>query len=104
MQRIELIERLRRQIYGSFPADEADITDGLVNAWIIDGTAIAAKQNYKDNLQLEAIGFVNNSFYSTFKGIAVTLDENNLYKFTLPSIPLGIGATEGIGRLLFKDD
>lgn len=103
MTRKEFIERLRRQVYGSFPADEADITDNLVNKWIIDGTGIAAKQNYKDNLQLEGVAFVNNSFYSTFKGIAIAKDEEFLYKFQLPEIPLGIGATEGIARIVFKD-
>lgn len=103
MTRIEFIERLRRQVYGSFPVDEADITNNLVNKWIIDGTGIAAKQNYKDNLQLEGVAFVNNSFYSTFKGISITKDEEFLYKFTLPEIPLGIGAVDGIARIVFKD-
>ena len=103
MQRIELIERLRRQVYGGFPADDSSITDNLVNKWIIDGTALAAKQNYKENIQIEGVGYVNNSFYSTFKGIAITADERNLYKFSLPSLPLGIGSTEGISRVIFKD-
>lgn len=103
MTRIELIERLRRQVYGGFPADEATITNNLVNQWVLDGTAIAAKKNYTDNFQLEGVGFVNNSFYSTFKGLAVTKDENFLYKFTLPEIPIGLGQTEGISRVVFKD-
>ena len=103
MTRIEFIERLRRQVYGDFPVDEATITDLLVNQWILDGTAIAAKKNYTDNLQLEGVAFVNNSFYSTFKGIAITKDEQFLYKFSLPEIPIGIGRVDGISRLVFKD-
>jgi len=103
MQRKELIERLRRQVYGDFPPDEATITDGLVNQWIIDGTALAAKQNYRDNFQLEGVAFVNNSFYSTFKNIAITKDEQFLYKFPLPEIPLGVGSVDGISRIIFKD-
>jgi hypothetical protein len=103
MTRRTFIERLRRQVYGDFPADDATITDNLVNQWMIDGTAIAAKQNYKDNLQLEGVAFVNNGFYTTFKGLVITKDETSLYKFTLPEIPLGIGATEGIARVEFKD-
>ncbi len=103
MIRSSFIERLRRQEYGGFPTDDAEITDNLVNEWIIDGCAIAAKKNYTDNFQLEGIGFVNNSFYSKFKGIAITVDERNLWKFTLPQIPIGIGASEGIATVIFKD-
>lgn len=102
MQRIELIERLRRQVYGGFPTDDAVITDNLVNSWMTDGIALAAKQNYKDAIQLDGIGYVNNSFYTTFKGIAVTKDENFLWKITLPQIPVGIGYNEGIADLRFK--
>ena len=89
-------------MYGGFPSDDASITDNLVNKWIIDGCALAAKQNYKENYQLEGVGVVNNSFYSTFKGIAITEDERNLYKFTLPTLPLGIGSTDGVSRVVFK--
>ncbi len=103
MTRLELIQRLRRQIYGGFPTDDASITDNLINLWINDGCGIAAKQNYKENLQLDGVAYVSNSFYSTFKGIAIAEDENDLYKFTLPQIPLGLGATEGISRIIFKD-
>lgn len=103
MRRIEFIERLRRQVYGDFPADEATITDQLVNQWVVDGTAIAAKKNYTDNFQLDGVGYVNNSFFSTFKGIAIAKDEEFLYKLTLPLIPLGIGSVDGISRILLKD-
>lgn len=103
MTRLELIQRLRRQVYGGFPSDDASITDNLVNAWVSDGIGIAAKKNYTDNLQLEGISFVNNSYYSTFKGIEITEDENFLYKVLLPQIPIGIGQNEGISRVVFKN-
>lgn len=103
MVRIELIERLRRQIYGGFPTDAATITDGLVNSWISDGLALAAKKNYTDNIQMEGVGFVNNSFFTTFKGLAISKDEQFLYKFILPEIPIGIGSVDGISRVVFKD-
>jgi len=103
MTRQELIERLRRQIYGGFPSDDASVTDGLVNKWIIDGTAITAKQNYKENFQLDGVAYVNNSFYSTFKELPITNDEEFLWKFTLPSIALGLGSVDGISRVVFKD-
>ncbi|NBU53773.1 MAG: hypothetical protein EBS33_05305, partial [Alphaproteobacteria bacterium] len=43
------------------------------------------------------------SFYITFKGLAVTKNEINLYRVTLPQIPIGIGNDEGISTLEFKD-
>lgn len=103
MTRRTFIERTLRQIYGGFPSDDSQITDNLVNTWVIDGTALAAKQNYKDNIAIDGINFVNNSFYTTFKGLAVTKDENFLWKVELPSIPLGIGTSMGISTLVFKD-
>jgi len=103
MLRKELIERLRRQVYGGFPADDSTITDNLVNHWINDGLGLAARQNYKDNLQLDGVAAVNNSFYSTFKGLTIAKDEQFLYKSTLPNIPLGIGTIDGISRVILKD-
>lgn len=103
MTREIFIERLRRQVYGDFPSDDSTITDNLVNEWILDGTAIAAKKNYTDNFQLDGVAFVNNGFYSTFKALAITQDEQFLYKFSLPEIPLGIGSVDGISRVVFKD-
>lgn len=103
MTRRTFIERTLRQIYNGQPSDDLSITDNLVNAWLSDAIGIAAKQNYKDNYQIEGVGFLNNSFYTTFKGLAIVEDERNLYKTTLPELPLGIGSTEGISRLVFKN-
>lgn len=103
MTRQELIEQLRRQVYGDFPVDESSITDNLVNQYISQGAAIAAKKNYTDNYQLEGVGFVNNSFYTTFKALTISQDEQFLYKWELPHLPLGIGSVDGISRIRFKD-
>ena len=46
---------------------------------------------------------MNNSFYTTFKALAITQDENFLYKITLPEIPLGIGRNEGVSNVKFKN-
>jgi len=97
------IELIRRQIYGGQPSDDASITSGLVNKYLDFGIAVAAKQNYKDNIAIDGISFVNNSFYTTFKSIAVTQDETFLWKIALPQLPLGIGTSEGIETLVFKD-
>lgn len=103
MIRQALIEQILRNVYGGQPSDDADITDNLVNIYITQAMAIAAKNNYKENYQLEGIGVVNNSFYSTFKGLAITADEQFLWKFTLPQIPVGIGDIDSISRIVFKD-
>lgn len=97
------IEMVRRQIYGGLPSDDATVTVNLVNYWLDIAIAAAAKQNYKDNLTIDGINYINNSFYTTFKGLAVTKDENFLWKVTLPQIPLGIGTSEGVSTLEFKD-
>lgn len=97
------IELIRRQLYNGQPSNDATITVGLVNRYLDFGIAAAAKQNYRDNVAIDGINFVNNSFYTKFKGIAVTQDEQFLWKVALPSIPLGIGTSEGISTMEFKD-
>lgn len=103
MIRLAFIERVRRQLYGGQPSSDATITIGLVNNYLSDAIAVAAKQNYKENIAVDGISFVNNSFYTTFKGIAVTKDEQFVWKIILPQIPIGIGSTEGISTVVFKD-
>lgn len=103
MDRRTYIEMVRRQIYGGLPSDDATITVNLVNSWLDIAIGVAAKQNNRDNISLEGISYINNSFYTTFKGLAVTKDENFLWKVTLPQVPLGIGTSEGVSTLEFKD-
>ena len=103
MNRKTYIEMVRRQIYGGQPADDATITVGLVNKWLDIAIAAAAKHNNKDNITIDGISYINNSFYTIFKGLSVTKDENFLWKIELPQLPLGIGTSEGISTLEFKD-
>lgn len=103
MTRRAYIEQCLRQIYGQQPTDDASITDNLVNQWLTQAIALAAKTNYKENIQLEGVDFVNNGFYSTFKGITIAEDENFLYRLSLPEIPLGLGRTKGISTIQAKD-
>jgi len=103
MKRKVFIERIRRLIYNGQPSDDATITVGLVNNYLDDAIAFAAKTNYKDNAQLDGIAYVNNSFYTTFKNLSVVSDEQFVWKISLPQIPIGIGATEGVSTLVFKD-
>lgn len=101
--RYEIIERIIRNVYGEQPTDDSGITYNLVNKWIEDGVATAVKLHYKENIQLDGVGYINNSFYTTFKGITFTQDEQATYVANLPQIPLGIGKTEGIGSVRIKD-
>jgi hypothetical protein len=103
MTRYQLIEQILRQVYGTQPSDDASITPNLVNQMINQGIGIAVKQNYRDAVQLDGIGYINNSFYTTFKGISVTKDEQFVWKVELPQVPFAIGKNEGVSTLRFKD-
>lgn len=104
ISRYELAERIQRVIYNGLPTDDATITIPVINLWINDGLAAAAKKNYAESLQIEGIAYVNNSFYTTYKGLTITPDEFEIWKFTLPQIPLGLGRNEGISTVQFKGD
>ena len=103
MKRITYIEQIRRLIYGGQPDDDAEITVGLVNVWLNQAIGLAAKTNYKDAIAIDGISYVNNSFYTIFKALPVVEDEQFIWKIELPSIPIGIGTSEGISTLKFKD-
>ncbi len=104
MRRVQYIEQIRRLIYGGQPDDDAEISIGLVNIYLDQAIGIAAKQNYTDSIKLDGIAYINNSFYSTFKGLAIIEDEQFLWKVTLPQIPLGIGTSEGLETLVLRDN
>ncbi len=103
MLRKQFIEMVRRDLYGGQPPNTANITVGLVNLWTNQGLAIAAQKNYQDNATLDGIAYVNGSFYTTYKSLPVTKDEQFLYKVALPHIPLGIGNDEGISTMVLTD-
>src|ERR1017187_10480873 len=103
LNRYQICERALRQAFGEQPSDDSNITINLVNSYLNDAIGVAARQNYKEALQIDGISYVNNSFSTTFKGLAITKDEQNYYKITLPQIPIGIGANEGCSRVVFKD-
>lgn len=105
MTRRYFLERNIVQIYGGFPEDDAEITFDVLNAWLPDAVAAAAKLCYVESIKLDGVSYLNNSFYSTFSGLAVTTDDtNNLgYKVELPEIPVGVGKNEGLSTLRFRD-
>jgi len=102
--RRSLIQRIQRLVYNDFAEHNATITEPLINRWINDAIGIAAKNSYIESIKLDGVSYVNNAFYSTFKGISITQDEVNLYRFTLPQVPIGIGRNEGIATIEFKDE
>jgi hypothetical protein len=104
MTRRFFIERTLRQIYGGYVTDDSEITVNLVNTWLNDAIGQAARINYSENIKIDAISFVNNSFYTTYKGISVSEDEKNLWKFPLPHIPYGLGTDLGVGTVELKDE
>lgn len=104
MTRRTWIERCLRQVYGDQPSDDANITIGLVNTWLGTAIGLAAKTNYKDNLAIDGISYVNNSFYTTFKSLTIEPNEQFLWRVTLPQIPLGVGSSDGISTIQIKDN
>lgn len=104
MTRKAFIERIRRQIYNGQPPDDATITIGLVNNLLEDAIGVAAKTNYTDALKLDGIAYVNGGFYTTYKNLTVTSNEQFLYRIMIPHIPFGIGQNEGVSTLQFKDN
>lgn len=98
------IERTLRQIYGGYISDDSAITVNLVNSWLNDAIAQAARLNYSENLKIDGIYYVNNSFYTTYKGIAISEDEKNLWKLSLPHIPFGLGTDMGVSTVELKDE
>lgn len=103
MTRQHLIEQILRQVYGSQPTDDSSMTYNLVNQYINQGIGLAVRQAYKDSIQFDNVGYVNNSFYTTFKAIPISQDEVSLYKLTLPQVPIAVGQNEGISSLKLKD-
>ncbi len=103
MQRIALIEQILLEVYGGYPSDDSHVTINYVNQLLNQGVAIAAKQNYKDAVELDGIAYTNNSFYTSYRGLSVSAYENFIYQITLPEIPVGLGVNNGISTLQFKD-
>ena len=101
--RLQLIRRILRQVYGGQPSIDSNITDNLVNAWLNDAFSAAAKKNFLENGQIDGVEYVNNSFYLTIRGLAVTLVEQFMYQLTLPQVPVGIGNNQGVGTIQFVD-
>lgn len=107
MTRGQFLEQALIQIYGQIPTDDAETTIEMINAVLLpEAIAVAAKQCYTEAIQIDGIGYVNNGFYTTFSGLAIVTDDsdNLCYKLTLPEIPPGIGHSNGISALRFKDD
>lgn len=99
----QFIEQIQRQIYNGYVSDDAEITTALINQYLNQAIGVAAQKNYTDSLQLDGIASVNNSFYTTFSGLAITNEGAGVYKITLPQVPVALGRNEGVSTLQFKD-
>ena len=97
--RYNFIEKILREVYGDMPSDDSVITFNLVNVWLNEGIGLSIKKNQQENIQLEGVSFVNNSFYTTFKGLSIVNDDTFIYKVEIPEIPSGVGKNEGVASL-----
>jgi hypothetical protein len=103
MTRYQLIEQILRAVYGDQPRDDSVITPNLVNQYINQALAVAVKNQYKESLQIDGVSYINNSFYSTFKNLAIVQEQNLLWKVKLPSVPIAIGRNEGVANMRLVD-
>lgn len=105
MTRYDFCERILREIYNGQPSDDATINKELINLYLSDAIAVAAKQHYIENLKLDNITYVNGSFFTTFRNLVITtsVDDNFVYETTLPQIPIGIGKNDGISSIQIKN-
>lgn len=98
-------QQIQRLIYNDIPSDDVTISLNLINRYVNQGIALSVKANYADNLKMDGIGYVNSSFYTTFKGLAISKStfEDFCYELTLPEIPVALGRNDGIAQLTIKD-
>ena len=104
MTRNQFIERILRQIYNGQPSDDSSITYNLVNQWLNDAIALAAKKNYTDSIQMDGVAYVNNSFYINYKGLTISPVDVTTYSIDLPLIPVALGKNEGVATLQFTGE
>jgi hypothetical protein len=102
MTRKVLIEQIRRLYYGGTPRDDSNLTEKEVNHYINQAIAYIAKVNYTDSIKIDGIETVSDSFYTTFKNLAVAKDNDTGYYYaTLPQPPLGLSRGYGISSVTF---
>jgi len=102
MTRKVLIEQIRRIFYGGVPNDDASLSEKEVNTYLNEAIAYMAKVNYTDSIKLDGIETVADSFYATFKNLAITKDnDTGYYSLDLPQVPLGLARGYGISTVTF---
>ncbi len=102
MTRKVLIEQIRRIFYGGVPNDDASLSEKEVNTYLNEAIAYMAKVNYTDAIKLDGIETVADSFYATFKNLAITRDsDTGYYSLDLPQVPLGLSRGYGISTVTF---
>jgi hypothetical protein len=106
MTRRFFLDRLLFQYSGGLPEDDTEMTLDILNSFLPDAIAFAAKQCYVESIKMDGVAYVNGSFYTTFSGLPVVADntDNLCYKIELPEIPVGIGRNEGVSEIRFKKD
>jgi hypothetical protein len=102
MTRRVIIEQIRRIFYGGVPNDDASLSEKEVNFLLNEAIAYMAKINYTDAIKLDGIETVADSFYATFKNLAITKDnDTGYYSLDLPQVPLGLARGYGISTVTF---
>jgi len=102
MTRRELIAQIRRIYYGGLPTEDAGLREKEVNLYINQAIALMAKKSYTDAINIDGIENIDDAFYTTFKGLTVSKDnDTNYYYTTLPHPPIGLSRGYGIADVTF---
>lgn len=98
--RKNIIDRVRRLIYGGYPTDDAQITVNLVNSWLNDAIAAACVSSFWASYKVDQVGSVADGFYMTFSPFSLSKDSNTgYYNFTLPALPLSLPKSHSISNV-----
>lgn len=106
MTRRQYCQLIIEQIYNGPPPADATVTVNKVNLLLNGAIATAIKMNYVEAFKLDGVKYVNDSFYLTFKDLAVIKDasQNFIYQVSLPAIPVGIGTNDAISGIRLTKD
>lgn len=103
-----LCELIQRTLAGGTASDDFEPKIEEIFRWLGPGIAYAAKVAYSDSVNIDGIEFVGDAFYTTFKNLALTKDEDTgWYTTTLPATPYGLSighditnvALQGVGKV-----
>lgn len=86
-----IIDQVRRSVYGGMPPDSAEITVNLVFLYAKEGLAMALKKYFNSTFAIDMKGDIPDASLMTFSPYTITQDPlTKWYSFPLPAMPLAL--------------